>query len=161
MLYTAFEHQGPTAVRYPRGSGSNATVHKDMHCLPIGKGEIRRKGKKIAILAFGSMLAPALQAADILDATVANMRFVKPLDIDLVHELANTHDLVVTVEENSVRGGAGAAVLETLQSLSIVISTLCLGLPDNFIEHGVHETMLANCGLNAVGIVSAIEKKLT
>ncbi len=161
MLYTAFHHDGPSAVRYPRGSGPGVRIAKSMQALPVGRGEIRRKGEKIAILAFGSMLAPALQAAEKLDATVANMRFVKPLDIALITLLAAEHDLIVTVEENAIMGGAGAAVMEALQGVSQHVATLCLGLPDTFIEHGVHETMLADCGLNADGIVAAIEKKLT
>lgn len=161
MLYTAFNHTGPTAVRYPRGCGPGVAVNKAMQALPIGKGEIMRQGKKVAILAFGSMLAPALQAAEKLNATIADMRFVKPLDIELIQQLAAEHEVLVTVEENTVIGGAGAAVMEVLQSLSLNPTTLCLGLPDKFIEHGVHETMLANCGLNADGIAVAIEKILT
>ena len=132
-----------------------------LNTLEIGKGEIRRTGKKIAILAFGSMVAPALTAADKLDATVANMRFVKPLDVALVKALTERHDLIVTVEENAIMGGAGAAVMEALQALKIEKPVLCLGLPDTFIEHGVHETMLAECGLDANGIIASIEKKLT
>jgi len=172
MLYTAFRHEGPSAVRYPRGGGPGVTIKKSMLALPLGKGEIRRtttklesathdEGKKIAILAFGSMLTPALLAAEKLDATVANMRFVKPLDHALIEQLAAQHDLLVTVEENAIMGGAGAAVMEALQAANLNIDTLCLGLPDLFIEHGVHETMLAECGLNADGIIAAIEKKLT
>jgi 1-deoxy-D-xylulose-5-phosphate synthase len=107
------------------------------------------------------MLAPALVAADKLNATVANMRFVKPLDVELVALLASNHDLIVTIEENTVMGGAGAAVMEAMQALNIAMPTLCLGLPDSFIEHGVHESMLADCGLDSDGIVTAIEKKLT
>jgi 1-deoxy-D-xylulose-5-phosphate synthase len=161
MLTTAFHFDGPIAVRYPRGAGPGATIENDLTSLPIGKGELRRQGKKIAILAFGSMLAPALDAAEKLNATVANMRFVKPLDIALVQSLANSHDLIVTIEENAIMGGAGAAVMEAMQALNIATPTLCLGLPDTFIEHGVHETMLAECGLDAKGIVTSIEKKLT
>ena len=161
MLYTAFQHDGPAAVRYPRGCGSGVAVVKSMQALAIGRGEIRRKGRKIAILAFGSMLTPAMQAAEKIDATVANMRFVKPLDIALITQLAAEHDLLVTVEENAVMGGAGAAVMEVLQGLGADIAMLCLGLPDRFIEHGTHETMLADCSLNVDGIIAAIEKKLT
>jgi 1-deoxy-D-xylulose-5-phosphate synthase len=163
MLYTAFQHDGPSAVRYPRGCGPGIAVSKPMTAIPIGSGEIKRKGKRIAILAFGSMLMPALEAGEKLDATVANMRFVKPLDIPFIADLASNHDLIVTVEENSLLGGAGAAVMEALQNINLqkVPATLCLGLPDQFIEHGVHETMLAVCGLNAEGIVASIEKKLT
>lgn len=161
MLYTAYQHDGPSAVRYPRGGGPGATIAQNMQLLPFGKGEVRRQGKRVAILAFGSMLTPALQAAETLDATVVNMRFVKPLDIALIREVAQSHELIVTVEENSIMGGAGAAVMEAMQDMDIHQPVLCLGLPDTFIEHGVHETMLAECGLNATGIVAAIEKKLT
>ncbi|GAB7564543.1 1-deoxy-D-xylulose-5-phosphate synthase [Methylobacillus methanolivorans] len=161
MLYTAYQHDGPSAVRYPRGGGPGATIEKNMQLLPLGKGEVRRQGKRVAILAFGSMLTPALQAADTLDATVVNMRFVKPLDIALISEIAQSHELIVTVEENAIMGGAGAAVMEAMQDMDIHTPVLCLGLPDTFIEHGVHETMLAECGLNATGIAAAIEKKLT
>lgn len=161
MLYTAYQHDGPSAVRYPRGGGPGATIEKNMQLLPLGKGEVRRQGKRVAILAFGSMLTPALQAADTLDATVVNMRFVKPLDIALISEMAQSHELILTVEENAIMGGAGAAVMEAMQDMNIHTSVLCLGLPDTFIEHGVHETMLAECGLNATGIAAAIEKKLT
>jgi 1-deoxy-D-xylulose-5-phosphate synthase len=106
------------------------------------------------------MLTPALEAAEKLNATVANMRFVKPLDIDLVESLAKSHELIITIEENAIMGGAGAAVMEALQLLNIQTPILCLGLPDQFIEHGVHENMLAECGLDADGIINAIEKKL-
>ena len=162
MLSTGYHYNGVAAVRYPRGAGTGAAVEATLGILTIGKGEIVRtaKLKKVAILAFGSMLAPALQAASMLDATVANMRFVKPLDIDLIKKLAKIHNLIVTVEENALMGGAGAAVLETMQSLNLVNPTLCLGLPDTFIEHGVHETMLAECGLDATGIEKAIQQKL-
>ncbi|OIR04612.1 1-deoxy-D-xylulose-5-phosphate synthase [mine drainage metagenome] len=161
MLYTGFQYNGVAAVRYPRGSGTGAEVQHAMQTMEIGKGQIVRTGKKIAILAFGSMLAPALKAAEQLDATVANMRFIKPLDTALVSELAKNHDLLVTIEENAIMGGAGAAVMEAMQALNINISTLCLGLPDHFIEHGNHETMLSECGLDTKGIITAIEQKLS
>jgi 1-deoxy-D-xylulose-5-phosphate synthase len=161
MLTTAYQFNGPSAVRYPRGGGPGADIKHDLTSIEIGKGEIRRHGKKIAILAFGSMLTPSLAAAEELDATVANMRFVKPLDVDLIMQLANSHDLIVTVEENAVMGGAGSAVAEALQAIRKNSKVLCLGLPDTFIEHGVHETMLAECGLDAKGIRAAIEKQLT
>ncbi len=165
MLTTGYYYEGVAAVRYPRGVGTGEIIKPALTRLEIGKGEIVRKstlnkGKKIAILAFGSLLAPALQAALVLDASVANMRFVKPLDIDLVKQLAETHDLIVTIEENALMGGAGAAVLEAMQMLNLSNPTLCLGLPDTFIEHGVHETMLAECGLHSVGIIKSIEQKL-
>ncbi len=161
MLTTGFHHDGPSAVRYPRGHGPGVKIEKALNPIPIGKGEIRRKGKKVAILAFGSMLAPSLQAAENLDTTVANMRFVKPLDVELIRELAATHQLLVTVEENTIDGGAGAAVIETLQGLGVQTSVLLLGLPDKFIEHSTPEAMLAACGLDAAGIIAAIEKRLT
>lgn len=167
MLYTAFQHNGPTAVRYPRGGGPGVRIEKNMHALAMGKGLIARHitgtlpVKKVAILAFGSMLRPALAAGETLNATVANMRFVKPLDIELLAQLAAEHELIVTVEENAVMGGAGAAVMEALQNITPQVATLSLGLPDIFIEHGDHETMLAECGLNAGGIVASIEKILT
>lgn len=160
MFYTAFRHNGPSAVRYPRGCGPGALISKTMQELPVGRGEVIRRGKKIAIMAFGSMVAPSLRAGEILGATVANMRFVKPLDTALIAQLAAEHDLLVTVEENTIKGGAGSAILEVLQGINQHIATLCLGLPDEFIEHGVHETMLANCGLSANGIVASIEKAL-
>lgn len=161
MLYTGFMLDAPAAVRYPRGCGPGIATEPTMQTLPLGKGEVRRKGYRIAILAFGSMLQPVLAAAEKLDATVANMRFVKPLDAALVHALADTHDLIVTVEENAVMGGAGAAVMEALQAAGKPVKTLVLGLPDTFIEHGTHEKMLADCGLDAAGITAAIEKTLT
>ncbi len=161
MLYTAYQIDGPTAVRYPRGCGIGASISEPMTSMPLGRGLVRREGSKVAILAFGSMLQPALQAAEALDATVADMRFVKPLDLELIRDLASRHALIVTAEENTVSGGAGAAVMEALQEMGLHVETLCLGLPDRFIEHGVHETMLADCGLNCEGMIASIEKKLT
>ena len=169
MLTTGHQYNGVAAVRYPRGAGPNTTIHHTLTALPIGKGEIVRQSsvtsdikisKKVAILSFGSMLSASLQAAEKLDATVANMRFVKPLDTTLIAQLAASHDLIVTVEENALMGGAGAAVLEAMQTLNLLNASLCLGLPDTFIEHGVHETMLAECGLDAPGIINAIQLKL-
>jgi len=165
MLSTGFLYNGVAAVRYPRGSGTGSTVNNDLQPIEIGKGRIERQGEKVAILAFGSMLAPALEAAEAINATVANMRFVKPIDHALIAQLASTHTAIITIEENCVMGGAGSAVMESLQamqhSLSHTIKTLSLGLPDQFIEHGVHETMLADCGLDAKGIASAIAKLIT
>ncbi|MDR3427931.1 1-deoxy-D-xylulose-5-phosphate synthase [Silvimonas sp.] len=160
MLYTAFLHDGPTAVRYPRGSGMGVAVETEMTVLPWGKGEVRRRGEKIAILAFGTRLGAALQAGEALNATVANMRFVKPLDDALIAELAATHDLLVTVEDNAIMGGAGSAVLESLSAQAVVINTLVLGLPDAYVEHGEQNQLLADCGLDAAGIEAAIRKKL-
>jgi 1-deoxy-D-xylulose-5-phosphate synthase len=166
MLTTGYLHKGPAAVRYPRGAGRGAIINTALEVLPIGKGAIIKNtnvkvGNKIAILSFGSMLEPALEASQILGCSLANMRFIKPLDIDLIKKLAKSHDLIVTVEENALMGGAGAAVLEAMQMLHLKTPTLCLGLPDSFIEHGVHETMLAECGLDASGIVQSIQQKLS
>lgn len=156
MLYTAFKLDTPSAVRYPRGTGPGVAVQKVMQALPVGRGEVRRQGEKIALLAFGSMLQPCLQAAEELNATVANMRFIKPLDDDLVASLAASHDLLVTVEENTVMGGAGGAVTESLSSQRIVVKVLQLGLPDVFIEQGDHAQMLSDCGLDKTGIIKSV-----
>jgi 1-deoxy-D-xylulose-5-phosphate synthase len=159
MLSTAFQYNGPAAVRYPRGAGVGAAVTRDLTTIPLGKGEVRREGKGIAILAFGTMLAPSLGAAEELDATVANMRFVKPLDADLVRQLAESHDALVTVEEGAVMGGAGSAVAEALAEAGIVKPILQLGLPDRFIDHGDATQLLATCGLDAKGIAAAVRKR--
>jgi 1-deoxy-D-xylulose-5-phosphate synthase len=161
MLYTAFRMNSPSAVRYPRGKGIGAEISHEMHALPVGKGELRRTGKRVAILAFGSMLAPALTAAEKLDATVVNMRFVKPLDAELVLRVAHEHELLVTVEENTVQGGAGSAVAECLLQNDIAVPLLQLGLPDRFIEQGDHAGLLADCGLDANGLFVSINGKLT
>ncbi|MCX8048679.1 MAG: 1-deoxy-D-xylulose-5-phosphate synthase [Methylohalobius sp.] len=160
MLTTGLEYGGPAAVRYPRGTGPGVKVERDFSTLPIGKGEIRRRGRKVAILAFGSMVAPALAAAEALDATLANMRFVKPLDEALVLELARDHEYLVTVEENTVLGGAGSAVGESLAAHRFLIPLLHLGLPDRFLEHGSREELLAEVGLDASGIRLRIERFL-
>jgi 1-deoxy-D-xylulose-5-phosphate synthase len=166
-LYTAFLQDSPVAVRYPRGSGVGAAVQSEMTAIPFGTGEIRREtsrlpgqpGKRIAILAFGTLLHPALAAAGKLDATVANMRFAKPLDVALVTDLARRHDAIVTVEEGSVMGGAGSAVLEALAAARIEIPVLVLGLPDVFLEHGDPAKLLAQCGLDAAGIEQSIQRR--
>lgn len=157
MLYTGYQYNGPAAVRYPRGSGPNAEIHTDMQKLEIGKAEIRRPGSKIAILAFGSMLKPALEAAEDINASVIDMRFVKPLDINMVLEMAASHELLVTIEENAKQGGAGSAVNECLADHGVKASIINLGLPDQFIDHGDTSILLANCGLNKEGIIHAIE----
>ncbi len=154
MLFTGYQLNGPAAVRYPRGLGIGKEITIEMHALPIGKGEIRRKGRKIAILAFGSMLKPALEAGEALDATVVNMRFVKPIDAALVEEMAATHELIVTVEEHQVMGGAGSAVLEVLAKTNT--RALLLGLPDRFVDHGDTAKLLAAVGLDAQGIVKSV-----
>src|SRR5215472_14391118 len=160
MLYTAFTLDTPSAVRYPRGTGPGVPVQQEMRALPIGKGELRRESKRrtqrIAILAFGSMLHPALAAAEEIDATVANMRFVKPIDAELIAWLAKSNDYLVTVEENVVAGGAGSAVAETLAEREILIPVLHLGLPDEFVDHGDPAVLLAHCGLDPKGIAASI-----
>ncbi|MBC7489111.1 MAG: 1-deoxy-D-xylulose-5-phosphate synthase [Glaciimonas sp.] len=159
MLTTAYQYKGPAAVRYPRGTGVGAVIDKSLVALPLGKGEVRRQGKGVAILAFGTMLAPSLGAAEALNATVANMRFVKPLDGYLLLELANTHDALVTVEEGAIMGGAGAAVAEALAAAGCVKPLLNLGLPDRFIDHGDAIQLLVMCGLNAEGIAASIRQR--
>lgn len=157
-LHTAYLHKGPAAVRYPRGAATNPPTDDNMTALPLGKAEVKRQGKNIAILAFGSMVAPALEAGAALDATVINMRFVKPLDTQLINELAKTHDHFITVEENTVLGGAGSAVSEYCAAAGIQIKMTHLGLPDRFIDHGKPAQMLANVGLDANGIIASINK---
>jgi 1-deoxy-D-xylulose-5-phosphate synthase len=159
MLTTAFHYNGPAAVRYPRGAGIGALVEQALTSLPIGKGEIKREGKSVAILAFGSMVAPSVVAGAELGATVANMRFVKPLDVELVKRLAESHDYLVTVEEGAIMGGAGSAVAEALANLGIVKPILMLGLPDVFIDHGDPATLLAGVGLDAKGIAASIRQR--
>ena len=161
MLSTAFQYNGPASVRYPRGGGIGAKVGKDLDTIPLGTGEIRRDGRDIAILAFGTMVAPSLKAAEELDATVANMRFVKPLDVELLKRLAATHDALVTIEEGAIMGGAGAAVAEAMAAEGIVKPLLNLGLPDQFIDHGDANQLLAMCGLDAKGIVASIRQRFS
>lgn len=158
-LFTAFQHDGPVTVRYPRGAGVGVEPAQQMTAQPWGRGEIRRTGQRIAILAFGTLLHPALAAAESLDATVANMRFVKPLDHELVAELARTHDAIVTVEDGCVMGGAGSAVLEALNAAGFALPVLQLGLPDEFIEHGDPAKLMSLAGLDAVGIEQSILKR--
>ena len=160
MLYTGFLLDGPAAVRYPRGGGLGVPVEKEMRALPIGKGEVRREGRRVAILAFGTVLKPALEAGEELDATVVNMRFVKPLDDELVAQLARSHALLVTVEDNVVMGGAGSAVAESLAAQGIGAAILHLGLPDRFIDHGDQNQLLALAGLNKDGILASIRARL-
>jgi 1-deoxy-D-xylulose-5-phosphate synthase len=159
MLSTGYHYAGPAAVRYPRGSGIGASIAQELTTLPIGKGEIRRKGQKIAILAFGSMVAPSMAAADLLNATVANMRFVKPLDVELLRQLAAEHDFLVTVEEGCVMGGAGAAVAEAMAAEGIIKPIQMLGLPDKFVDHGDPAKLLALVGLDAAGIAASIKAR--
>jgi len=160
MLYTAYRHQGPAAVRYPRGAGPGKPENKVMNELPLGCAQTIRTGKRIAILAFGTMVSPALEAAESLDATVVNMRFVKPLDESLILDMAGSHDMLITVEENTVLGGAGSGVAEILRDKQFTVPMLTLGLPDSHIEHGSAKDMLAACGLDATGIHRAIKQAM-
>ena len=156
MLSTAFQLDGPSMVRYPRGSGTGTIPSTDLQALPLGKGKILRNGQKIALLAFGSLVPAALAAGEELDATVANMRFVKPLDIELIVELAGNHSLLVSIEENSIIGGAGSEIERALSELGINIPVLRLGLPDRFIDHGEQGQLLADLGLDKNGIMQTV-----
>jgi 1-deoxy-D-xylulose-5-phosphate synthase len=156
LLTTGFRHDGPAAIRYPRGGGPGAAIDSALTALPIGKAELRRRGRGIALLAFGCMLAPAESAGAELDATVVNMRFVKPLDEALVLELARNHEALVTLEDNVIAGGAGSAIGELLSSHGIELPILQLGLPDAFLEHATREQMLAEAGLDAAGVRRSI-----
>jgi 1-deoxy-D-xylulose-5-phosphate synthase len=158
MLTTGYRHNGPSAVRYPRGTGIGADIESELTTIEIGKADIKRQGSKVAILAFGAMVEPAITAAEALDATVVNMRFVKPLDTKVIAELAHSHDLIVTIEENSLLGGAGSAVAEFLLSHGNSTSIEIMGLPDKFLEHGDRKQMLADCGLDAKGIITTVQK---
>ena len=158
LLTTAFEQNHPVAVRYPRGSGPGVALPSYLEALPYGKGEIRRTGQRVAVLVFGTLLTPALKAAEALDATVANMRWVKPLDVALLTQLASTHDCLVTVEEGCVMGGAGSAVLEALQASGHANPVLQLGLPDVFVDHGDPAKLLSNIGLDAAGMRASIQR---
>jgi len=158
MLTTGYKHKGPSAVRYPRGTGIGAKIESQLTTLEIGKAEIKRKGKKVAILAFGSMVQPALEAAETLNTTVVNMRFVKPLDTKTIVEMAKSHDLIITIEENAHLGGAGSGVAEFLLSIGNNIPIEIMGLPDKFLDHGDHKQMLADCNLDAQGIINNVNQ---
>ena len=160
LLYTGYQHLGPATVRYPRGKGPGAKIEEKMEALPIGKGVVRRKGHKVAILGFGSLVNTALEAAESLDATVVDMRFVKPLDEALIGEMATRHQLIVTIEENTVMGGAGSTVNEFLLRQDYRIPVLNLGLPDEFLHHGKVPDMLAAVGLDKDSIIASIRAKL-
>ena len=160
LLYTAYQHNGPSAVRYPRGTGPGVEIQQQMTELPLGKGRIVREGGDVAILNFGTLLTPALAAAEKLGATVADMRWVKPLDETLIDQLAAEHRLLVTIEENTIAGGAGSAVMEYLNSCGTVMPLLHLGLPDATIEHGKHADLLADIGLDASGIEEQVRRRL-
>ena len=160
LLYTGYQFKGPAAIRYPRGTGPGTTIEEAMQALPLGKGLLRRSGSRVAILNFGTLLPGALRAAEKLNFSVADMRFVKPIDEALIDSLASSHDLLVTLEENSIQGGAGGAVTEYLNQSGQVIPVLQLGLPDIFVEHGKHSELLAACGLDQDGIELAINQRL-
>jgi 1-deoxy-D-xylulose-5-phosphate synthase len=158
MLTTGFYHNGPSAVRYPRGTGIDAFIEPGLAKIEIGKAEIKREGKQVAILAFGSMVSAAQQAGEATNATVVNMRFVKPLDTDLIRNIADSHQHIITVEENAIMGGAGSAVAEYLASIDHSVPVTHMGLPDSFIDQGEHQQMLSDCGLDATGIINRIRQ---
>ncbi|MBG6939327.1 1-deoxy-D-xylulose-5-phosphate synthase [Pseudomonas aeruginosa] len=160
LLTTGYLFDGPAAVRYPRGSGPNHPIDPDLQPVEIGKGVVRRRGGRVALLVFGVQLAEAMKVAESLDATVVDMRFVKPLDEALVRELAGSHELLVTIEEHAVMGGAGSAVGEFLASEGLEVPLLQLGLPDYYVEHAKPSEMLAECGLDAAGIEKAVRQRL-
>jgi 1-deoxy-D-xylulose-5-phosphate synthase len=159
LLSTAFAQNHPVAVRYPRGAGTGVAVQGSLEGLPFGKGEMRRQGSDIAILAFGTLLYPALQAADALNATVVNMRWAKPLDTALLLQVVKSHQAIVTIEEGSIMGGAGSAVIEALNDAGVLLPVLQLGLADTFIEHGDPGHLLHLQGLDAAGIQTSIERR--
>jgi 1-deoxy-D-xylulose-5-phosphate synthase len=159
MLYTATTLAGPSAVRYPRGQGPGVAVEAEMTALPVGKAEVRREGHAgLLILAFGALVASAELIGERLDATVVNMRFVKPLDEELVLRLAARHRALVTIEENAVAGGAGSAVIELLANCAHTMPTLTLGIPDRFVEHGSRDDCLRQAELDAASLTTAVER---
>ncbi|MCH9744116.1 MAG: 1-deoxy-D-xylulose-5-phosphate synthase [Gammaproteobacteria bacterium] len=160
MLFTGYQYNGPAAIRYPRGSGAGVNIETNMQAYPIGKSVLQKHGNKVAILAFGSMLQPALEAAEVINATVVNMRFIKPIDRDMIIRMAQDHSLLVTIEENAIMGGAGSAVCECLNENNITTSVLQLGLPDCYIEHGNPTQMLTECGLDKDGVIKSIQERL-
>ena len=160
LLYTGYMHSGPAAVRYPRGTGPGATIQKEMSAVPIGKGIVVREGSGAAILNFGTLLDSAVTVANQLNSTVADMRFIKPIDKELIRSLAETHYLLVTLEENSIAGGAGSGVIEFLAAEGIVMPVLQLGLPDKLIDHGTHAEQLVSINLDTASIQSAIVNRL-
>jgi 1-deoxy-D-xylulose-5-phosphate synthase len=158
MLRTGYEFPGPAMIRYPRGAGPGVELEAGLPTLEIGKGEIRRLGKQVALLVFGSLLSTAQQVADQLDASLVNMRFIKPLDESLVREMAASHEILVTIEENVVQGGAGSAVNEFIAAAGIKVNLINLGLPDRYLDHATHQEQLAEAGLDSAGILSAVER---
>jgi 1-deoxy-D-xylulose-5-phosphate synthase len=160
MLYTGFKYQGPAAVRYPRGGGPGVEIEAEMQAIPIGKAQIVRRGERVAILAFGASVEPAIVVSERIGASLVNMRFVKPLDADVILEMAGNHELLVTVEENAASGGAGSAVTELLVAAGHAVNILNIGIPDRYIEHGSRADCLAWAGLDADGIHAQVEKRL-
>jgi 1-deoxy-D-xylulose-5-phosphate synthase len=160
MLKTGFNFNGVCAVRFPRGHGIGSKINKKSKLLSIGKAEKIKSGKKIAILAFGPLLNIALKVAEELNASVINMKFVKPIDEDIIKKCVKNHDVIVTIEDNSILGGAGSAVLEIISKNNLKCKTLCLGIPDNFVEHGTQEEIYKLCGLDKNSIVKKIVKQL-
>jgi 1-deoxy-D-xylulose-5-phosphate synthase len=159
LLSTCYQHPGPASVRYPRGTGAGVSVSPGLDTVPLGRGIIRRKGKDLAVLVFGTLLPAALKAAEVLDLTVVDMRFVKPLDAVLVHQMAAEHRGLITLEEGAIMGGAGSAVTEALNAAEVLCPVLQLGLPDRFIDHGDQGALLAGVGLDAAGIERSIRAR--
>ena len=160
MLYTGFQLEQPSAVRYPRGTGPGIAVEAEMKALPLGKAQLRRRGERVAILAFGTMVTPCESVADELNATLVNMRFVKPIDANLILEMARSHELLVTIEENVVAGGAGSAVNEVLAANGVAQAIVNYGLPDRLIQHGSQGDMLRDAQLTPEGIAAFIRRHL-
>jgi len=159
LLSTCYQYEGPASVRYPRGSGCGATVSQGLETVPLGRGIVRRRGAKLALLVFGTLVPAALAVAEALDLTVVDMRFVKPLDTELVLDMAASHEGLVTIEEGAIMGGAGSAVTEALGAAAVVLPVLQLGLPDVFIDHGEQAALLAGVGLDAAGIERSIRAR--
>ena len=160
MLETGFNYNGICVVRFPRGHGNGTQIDKKLNLLAIGKSKKVRNGRKVAILVFGPLLHTAREVAEDLDATLVDMKFVKPIDERMIKNCVNNHDLIVTIEDNSILGGAGSAVLETISKNNLICKTLCLGIPDDFVEHGTQAEIYKLCGLDKNSIVKKIVKQL-
>jgi 1-deoxy-D-xylulose-5-phosphate synthase len=159
LLTTCYEHPGPASVRYPRGAGVGALPGQGLESVPLGRGVVRRRGQHVALLVFGTLMAVARQAAQALDLTLVDMRFVKPIDHELIMQIASEHSAIVTLEEGSIMGGAGSAVAESLAAAGLTVPLLQLGLPDRFIDHGEQATLLKEVGLDAAGIENAVRER--
>src|SRR5690606_22739040 len=160
LLYTAYQYPGPAAVRYPRGTGTGVTIEKPMSALPIGKGRVIREGKEVALLCFGPLLATAQQVAEKFNYSLIDMRFVKPLDTELIEQMATSHQLLVTLEENAIAGGAGSGVCEYLNSHALLVPVLQLGFSDEFVDHASQKQQLTSQGLDAKSIAERISLRL-